>query len=73
MLQLPAHDSGLVWVVSPSPWDTFSPYLLPVLIGALNQRIAPFFKWRTHENESAEKYLNLERHQDADGFSGKRY
>jgi hypothetical protein len=26
------------------------------------------FKWRTHENESAEKYLNLEKHQDADGF-----
>jgi len=31
------------------------------------------FKWRTHENESAEKYLNLEKLQDADGFSVKRY
>jgi hypothetical protein len=25
-----------------------------------------------HEKGSAEKYLNLEKHQNADGFSGKR-
>jgi len=31
------------------------------------------FKRRTHGNESAEKYLNLEKHQDADGFSVKRW
>jgi hypothetical protein len=28
--------------------------------------------WRTNEDERAEKYLNLEKHQDADGFSVKR-
>jgi hypothetical protein len=31
------------------------------------------FKWRTHEKESAEKYLNLEKNQDTGGFSVKRY
>jgi hypothetical protein len=31
------------------------------------------FNGRTHENESAENYLNLEKHQDVDGFSVKRY
>jgi hypothetical protein len=29
--------------------------------------------WRTHEDESAERYLNLEKHQDAGGFSVKRW
>ena len=28
-------------------------------------------KWRIHENESAEKYLNLEKHQDAADFPAK--
>jgi len=36
MLPLQMHDSGLVWAANPSPWDTFSPCHLPVLIGALN-------------------------------------
>jgi len=31
------------------------------------------FKWRTQENESAEKYLNLEEHQYADGSSVERW
>jgi hypothetical protein len=31
------------------------------------------FKWRTHDDERAEKYLNLEKHQDAEGFSVKRW
>jgi hypothetical protein len=31
------------------------------------------FRWRTHEKGIAEKCLNLEKHQDADGFSAKRH
>jgi hypothetical protein len=30
------------------------------------------FNWRAHEKGRTEKVMNLEKHQNADGFSGKR-
>ena len=33
-LRLPAHDSGPVWVATPSPCDSFIHYIPPILIGA---------------------------------------
>jgi len=38
MLPFQMHDSGLVWAANPSPWDTYSPSHMPVLIGALKNK-----------------------------------
>ncbi len=32
--RLPAHDSGAVWVATPSPYDSFIHYIPPIFIGA---------------------------------------
>jgi len=62
MLPLPAHDSGLVWVANPSPWDTFSPYYLPVLTGALkNERLTPI-PFRLHLHQQVQQIVILNPH-----------